>query len=357
MSHSMPEQDHPARNADAQQADACGSQTMHWQAPAKPAAAPETQRWPVEAVQSLLDMPFLDLLHRAQSVHRENWPAGEIELATLLSVKTGGCPENCGYCPQSAEFDTGVKAEKLMSVEEVTRAAKAAQDAGATRFCMGAAWRAPKDRDIEKMNELIGAVKGLGMQTCATLGMLQPHQAASLRDAGLDYYNHNLDTAPEYYKDVVSTRQYQDRLDTLSAVRDAGISVCCGGIIGMGETEVHRAGLIAQLANMQPYPESVPINSLVPVPGTPLADSEPVDPLDFVRVIAVARITMPKARVRLSAGRQQLGEAVQTLCFMAGANSIFYGDKLLVTGNPDVQADTSLMRKLGLKGLGASAAS
>ena len=357
MSYSVPEQDNPVRAADAPQAAACGSQTMHWHAPAKPAAASEAQRWPVEAVQSLLDLPFLDLLHRAQSVHRENWPAGEIELATLLSVKTGGCPENCGYCPQSAEFDTGVKAEKLMSVEEVTRAAKAAQDAGATRFCMGAAWRAPKDRDIEKMNELIGAVKGLGMQTCATLGMLQPHQAASLRDAGLDYYNHNLDTAPEYYKDVVSTRQYQDRLDTLAAVRDAGISVCCGGIIGMGETEVHRAGLIAQLANMQPYPESVPINSLVPVPGTPLADSEPVDPLDFVRVIAVARITMPKARVRLSAGRQQLGEAVQTLCFMAGANSIFYGDKLLVTGNPDVQADITLMRKLGLKGLGASAAS
>ena len=357
MSHTKSEQDSPVRAADTQQAAACGSQTMHWHAPAKPAAACEAQRWPVEAVQSLLDMPFLDLLHRAQSVHREHWPAGEIELATLLSVKTGGCPENCGYCPQSAEFDTGVKAEKLMSVEEVTRAAKAAQDAGATRFCMGAAWRAPKDRDIEKMNELIGAVKGLGMQTCATLGMLQPHQAASLRDAGLDYYNHNLDTAPEYYKDVVSTRQYQDRLDTLAAVRDAGISVCCGGIIGMGETEVHRAGLIAQLANMQPYPESVPINSLVPVPGTPLADSEPVDPLDFVRVIAVARITMPKARVRLSAGRQQLGEAVQTLCFMAGANSIFYGDKLLVTGNPDVQADTTLMRKLGLKGLGASAAS
>ena len=357
MSYSVPEQDNPVRAADAQQAAACGSQTVHWHAPAKPAAASEAQRWPVEAVQSLLDMPFLDLLHRAQSVHREHWPAGEIELATLLSVKTGGCPENCGYCPQSAEFDTSVKAEKLMSVEEVTRAAKAAQDAGATRFCMGAAWRAPKDRDIEKMNELIGAVKGLGMQTCATLGMLQPHQAASLRDAGLDYYNHNLDTAPEYYKDVVSTRQYQDRLDTLAAVRDAGISVCCGGIIGMGETEVHRAGLIAQLANMQPYPESVPINSLVPVPGTPLADSEPVDPLDFVRVIAVARITMPKARVRLSAGRQQLGEAVQTLCFMAGANSIFYGDKLLVTGNPDVEADTSLMRKLGLKGLGTSAAS
>ena len=329
-------------------------QTVHWHQPAPSHTAAGSQRWSVDDIQQLLDLPFMELLYRAQTVHRQHWPDGEIELATLLSVKTGGCPENCGYCPQAAEFDTGVKAEKLMSVEEVTRAAKAAQDAGATRFCMGAAWRAPKDRDIEKMNELIGAVKGLGLQTCATLGMLQPHQAQSLREAGLDYYNHNLDTAPEYYQDVVSTRQYQDRLDTLTAVRGAGISVCCGGIIGMGETEVHRAGLIAQLANMEPYPESVPINSLVRVPGTPLADSDPVDPLDFVRVIAVARITMPTARVRLSAGRQQLGEAVQTLCFMAGANSIFYGDKLLVTGNPDVEADTTLLRKLGLQGLKTS---
>ncbi|WP_312566113.1 biotin synthase BioB [Comamonas sp.] len=329
-------------------------QTVHWHQPAPSHTAAGSQRWSVDAIQQLLDLPFMELMYRAQTVHRQHWPDGEIELATLLSVKTGGCPENCGYCPQAAEFDTGVKAEKLMSVEEVTRAAKAAQDAGATRFCMGAAWRAPKDRDIEKMNELIGAVKDLGLQTCATLGMLQPHQAQSLREAGLDYYNHNLDTAPEYYQDVVSTRQYQDRLDTLAAVRDAGISVCCGGIIGMGETEVHRAGLIAQLANMEPYPESVPINSLVRVPGTPLADSDPVDPLDFVRVIAVARITMPTARVRLSAGRQQLGEAVQTLCFMAGANSIFYGDKLLVTGNPDVEADTTLLRKLGLQGLKTS---
>ena len=295
-------------------------------------------------------MPFLDLLHQAHAVHREHWPAGEVELATLLSVKTGGCPENCGYCPQSAEFDTGVDAQKLMSVEEVRSAAQAARDAGATRFCMGAAWRSPKDRDIEKVGELIAAVKGLGLQTCATLGMLAPHQARELRAAGLDYYNHNLDTAPEYYTDVVSTRAYQDRLDTLQNVRAAGISVCCGGIVGMGEAPVHRAGLIAQLANLQPYPESVPINSLVRVPGTPLADSEPIDPFDFVRVIAVARITMPKARVRLSAGRQQMGEAVQALCFMAGANSIFYGDKLLVTGNPDVDADVQLLTKLGLNG-------
>lgn len=313
-------------------------------------AATPAGAWSVEAVQALLDKPFMDLVFEAQTVHRQHWPAGDIELATLLSVKTGGCPENCGYCPQAAQYDTGVKAEKLMAVDEVVRAAQAAKDAGATRFCMGAAWRAPKDRDIEKMSELVSAVKDLGLQTCATLGMLESHQALALKDAGLDYYNHNLDTAPEYYTDVVSSRSYQDRLDTLKHVRAAGISVCCGGIVGMGEAPVHRAGLIAQLANLNPYPESVPINSLVPVPGTPLADSDPVDPLDFVRIIAVARITMPTARVRLSAGRQQMGEAVQALCFMAGANSIFYGDKLLVTGNPDVDADVQLLRKLGLPG-------
>lgn len=324
-------------------------QTVHIHRPSSPPAR-QAGPWSVEAIQQLLDKPLLELVFEAQTVHRRHWPAGDIELATLLSVKTGGCPENCGYCPQAAEFDTGVKAEKLMEVEEVVRAAQAAKDAGATRFCMGAAWRAPKDRDIEKVSALIGAVKGLGLQTCATLGMLERHQAQALKDAGLDYYNHNLDTAPEYYTDVVSTRAYQDRLDTLQNVRNAGISVCCGGIVGMGEEPVHRAGLIAQLANLQPYPESVPINSLVRVPGTPLADSEPIDPFDFVRVIAVARITMPKARVRLSAGRQQMGEAVQALCFMAGANSIFYGDKLLVTGNPDVDADVQLLAKLGLNG-------
>ncbi|MDN4587591.1 biotin synthase BioB [Xenophilus aerolatus] len=317
--------------------------TLHRRA----APSAEPVRWSVEAVQALLDLPFDELLFQAQTVHRAHWPARDIELATLLSVKTGGCPENCGYCPQSAEFDTGVQAQKLMSVEEVTRAAQAAKDAGATRFCMGAAWRAPKDRDIEKVAELIGAVKGLGLQSCATLGMLEAHQAQALRAAGLDYYNHNLDTAPEYYGDIVDTRSYQDRLDTLAHVRAAGISVCCGGIVGMGEAPVHRAGLIAQIANLDPYPESVPINSLVRVPGTPLADAPPIDPLDFVRVIAVARITMPTARVRLSAGRQQLGEAVQALCFLAGANSIFYGDKLLVTGNPDVEADRALLHKLG----------
>jgi biotin synthase len=315
----------------------------------RPAARPPVRGpWSVEAVQALLDKPFNDLLFEAQTVHRVHFPEGDIELATLLSVKTGGCPENCGYCPQSAEFDTGVKAQKLMEVDEVVRAAQAAKDAGATRFCMGAAWRAPKDRDVEKVAVLVEAVKGLGLQTCATLGMLEPQHAKQLKAAGLDYYNHNLDTAPEYYGDIVDTRTYQDRLDTLAHVRAAGISVCCGGIVGMGETPVHRAGLIAQLANLDPYPESVPINSLVRVPGTPLADADPIDPLDFVRMIAVARITMPKARVRLSAGRQQLGEAVQALCFMAGANSIFYGDKLLVTGNPDVEADVQLLGKLGL---------
>ena len=314
----------------------------------RPVTPQSPDAWSVEAIQALLEKPLMDLLFHAQTVHRQYWPAGDIELATLLSVKTGGCPENCGYCPQSASFDTGVKAQKLMAVDEVLRAAQAAKDAGATRFCMGAAWRAPKDRDVEKVAELVEAVKGLGLQTCATLGMLEAGQARTLKQAGLDYYNHNLDTAPDYYGEVVDTRVYQDRLDTLAHVRAAGISVCCGGIVGMGEQPVHRAGLIAQLANLDPYPESVPINSLVRVPGTPLADSEAIDPLDFVRVIAVARITMPKARVRLSAGRQQMGEAVQALCFLAGANSIFYGDKLLITGNPDVQADTALLKKLGL---------
>ena len=321
---------------------------LHRPVTANAANATPQGPWSVQAIQNLLDLPLMDLLFQAQTVHRAHWPEGDIELATLLSVKTGGCPENCGYCPQAAGHDTGVEAQKLMEVQEVLRAAQAAKDAGATRFCMGAAWRAPKDRDIEKVSALVAAVKGLGLQTCATLGMLEPRQALALRDAGLDYYNHNLDTAPEYYTDVVSTRAYQDRLDTLAHVRSAGISVCCGGIVGMGEAPVHRAGLIAQLANLQPYPESVPINSLVRVPGTPLADSAPVDPFDFVRVIAVARITMPTARVRLSAGRQQMGEAVQALCFMAGANSIFYGDKLLVTGNPDVQADGQLLAKLGM---------
>ena len=328
---------------------------VHWHPRAAATQPAAKEPWPVAQVQALLEMPFMALMFHAQTVHHAHWPAGDIELATLLSVKTGGCPENCGYCPQSAAYDTGVKADKLMDVAEVVRAAQAAKAAGASRFCMGAAWRAPKDRDIAQVSAMIAAVKALGLESCATLGMLAPHQAQALRDAGLDYYNHNLDTGPDYYRDVVSTRQYQERLDTLAHVRAAGISVCCGGIVGMGETPVDRAALLAQLANMQPYPESVPINSLVRVPGTPLADSEPVDPLDFVRVIAVARIVMPKARIRLSAGRQQLGEAVQTLCFMAGANSIFYGDKLLVTGNPEADSDAKLLAKLGLASLKTAA--
>jgi len=305
--------------------------------------------WPRAKVLELLNLPFNDLMWQAQQVHRAHWDANEIEHATLLSVKTGGCPEDCGYCPQSASHDTGVEASKLMSPDEVREAVVAARDAGASRFCMGAAWRAPKDRDIEKVAELIGVIKDEGLEACCTLGMLTDTQAKSLKDAGLDYYNHNLDTAPELYGDIISTRDLQDRLDTLGHVRNAHIKVCSGGIVGMGETREGRAGLIAQLANLPTYPESVPINDLVRVPGTPLADTPPLDPLEFVRTIAVARITMPKARVRLSAGRQAMSEAVQALCFLAGANSIFYGDKLLTTGNPAFDNDQALMKKLGLK--------
>ncbi len=320
---------------------------LHRPARPQPASAPAGD-WTVEAVQALFELPFPQLMHQAQTVHRQHFDATQVEFATLLSVKTGGCPEDCGYCPQSAQFDTGVQASKLMDPQEVLQAAQRAQAAGATRFCMGAAWRAPKDRDIEKVAELVRTVKGLGLETCATLGMLEDGHAQTLRDAGLDYYNHNLDSAPDFYGDIISTRDYQDRLDTLERVRGAGVKVCCGGIVGMGETRQQRAGLIAQLANLDPYPESVPINHLVPVPGTPLADQPPLDPFEFVRTIAVARITMPRARVRLSAGRQQMGDAVQALCFLAGANSIFYGDKLLTTGNPDTQADTELLQRLGM---------
>jgi len=321
--------------------------TMHRGAPHEDQSA--ENRWPVEKVQALFDLPFPELMHLAQSVHRENFDPTLVELATPLSVKTGGCQEDCGYCPQSAKHDTGVAATKLMEPGEVLQAAQRAKDAGATRFCMGAAWRAPKDRDIEKVAELVSLVKSLGLETCATLGMLEDGQAQALREAGLDYYNHNLDSAPEFYGRIVTTRDYQDRLDTLQRVRSAGVKVCSGGIVGMGESRLHRAGLIAQLANLEPYPESVPINHLVRVEGTPLAQQAPLDPFEFVRTIAVARITMPRARVRLSAGRQELGEAVQALCFLAGANSIFYGDKLLTTGNPDTQADVDLLRRLDLQ--------
>ncbi len=309
--------------------------------------------WPVAEVLALFELPFNDLLWRAQQVHREHFDANEVELATLLSIKTGGCPEDCGYCPQSAHHDTGVTAQKMMAVEEVVEAAKAAKDSGATRFCMGAAWRSPKDRDLDAVEDMVKAVKALGLETCATLGMLKEEQAQRLADAGLDYYNHNLDSAPEFYGDIISTRDYQDRLDTLGHVREAGLKVCCGGIVGMGETREHRAGLIAQLANLNPYPESVPINHLVAVEGTPLAEQQKLDPLEFVRTIAVARITMPKARVRLSAGRRELGDGIQSLCYLAGANSIFYGDKLLVTGNPEVEQDKALLERLGIKGRSA----
>ncbi len=314
----------------------------------KPAPATAPERWSVTDIEALFALPFTELLFQAQTVHRQHFDPTEVQLSTLLSIKTGGCPEDCSYCPQAAQYDTGVEASKLMEPEAVLDAARRAQAAGATRFCMGAAWRGPKDRDVEKVAELISAVKSLGLETCATLGLLEDGHAETLQEAGLDYYNHNIDTAPDKYGDIISTRQYEDRLDTLQRVRGAGVKVCCGGIVGMGETRSQRAGLIAALANLDPYPESVPINNLVQVEGTPLHGQAKLDPLEFVRTIAVARITMPTSRVRLSAGRQQLGEAVQTLCFAAGANSIFYGDKLLTTGNPDVQADRDLLAKLGM---------
>ena len=303
----------------------------------------------VAQVLELYELPMNELMARASTTHRENFPDGDIELATLLSIKTGGCPEDCGYCPQAARYHTDVKATKMLDVEEVLEAARAAKEAGSNRFCMGAAWREPKDRDIEKVVAMIKGVKDLGLETCATLGMLAPEQAKALGDAGLDFYNHNLDTSEDFYASVIKTRDYQDRLDTLKNVRSAGMSVCCGGIIGMGETRTQRAAFIAKLANLNPYPESVPINHLVPVAGTPLAEQKGVDPLEFVRTIAIARITMPTARVRLSAGRQELGRAIQAMCFMAGANSIFYGDKLLTTNNPEADADRELLADLGLK--------
>ncbi len=321
-----------------------------------PAATPVivANTWSVEDIVALFDLPFNDLLFRAQQVHRENFDPTEVELATLLSIKTGGCPEDCGYCPQAARYDTGVTAQKILPLATVLDAARQAKEHGATRFCMGAAWREPKDRDLEHVEEMVREVKALGLETCATLGMLGEGQAEKLKQAGLDYYNHNLDTAPEFYNNVISTRDYQNRIDTLGRVRGAGIKVCCGGIVGMGESRLQRAGLVAQLANMDPYPESVPVNNLVQVEGTPLYGTDPIDLLEFVRTVAVARITMPKARVRLSAGRRQMGEAVQALCFLAGANSIFYGDKLLTTGNPEVEQDQALLTKLGLHARGTA---
>ena len=313
---------------------------------------PATPRWTVDAVESLFALPFPELMFRAQEVHRAHHAPNTVQLSTLISIKTGGCPEDCGYCPQAKRYHTGVAAQPLLDVDVVVAAARAARTQGATRFCMGAAWRGPKDRDLKPVLTMVGAVKALGLETCCTLGMLKDGQAALLKAAGLDYYNHNLDTAPDFYGDVITTRAYEERLDTLDRVRAAGIRVCCGGIVGMGESSVQRAGLIVQLANLDPYPESVPINHLVQVEGTPLHDrfggGGAIDPFDFVRTIAVARITMPEAVVRLSAGRRELGDAAQALCFLAGANSIFYGDKLLTTGNPDVDADRALFAKLGL---------
>jgi len=309
------------------------------------------QRWMVDQIAGLFDLPFNDLIYRAQCVHREHFDPNAVQRSTLLSIKTGGCPEDCGYCPQAARYHTGVENEELMSVEKVTAAAQLAKENGATRFCMGAAWRSPKQRDLERVTEMVKAVRGLGMETCATLGMLKQGQAEQLKAAGLDYYNHNIDTAPEFYGEIITTRTQQDRLDTLAQVREAGLHVCCGGIVGMGETRRTRAALIAQLANMDPYPESVPINNLVQVEGTPLNGVETLDPFEFVRTIACARIAMPKAMVRLSAGRQEMSEGIQALCFLAGANSIFYGEKLLTTGNPDVQRDQALFARLGIKPL------
>jgi len=313
------------------------------------AAIPSPSPWPVDKVLALFELPFNDLMYRAQQVHREHFDASSVEMATLLSIKTGGCPEDCHYCPQAARYDAGVTAQKMLALDAVLEAARRAKANGATRFCMGAAWRGPKERDLEQVEAMVREVKALGLETCATLGMLGEGQAQRLKQAGLDYYNHNLDTAPDFYADIVSTRAYGQRLDTLDQVRDAGMKVCCGGIVGMGESRRQRAGLIAQLANLDPYPESVPVNHLVQVEGTPMFGLDPLDPFEFVRTIAVARITMPKARVRLSAGRRQLGEAIQAMCFLAGANSIFVGDKLLTTDNPEIHEDHALLAKLGMR--------
>ena len=309
------------------------------------------ERRSVAEIEALFRLPFADLMYQAQTVHRAHFDPNKVQLSTLLSIKTGGCSEDCSYCPQAARYDAGVESQGLLNLDDVLTAAKAAKAAGASRFCMGAAWRGPKQRDLDPVLDMVREVKALGLETCATLGMLKDGQAEQLKAAGLDYYNHNLDTAPEFYGDIITTREYQDRLDTLDRVRQADLNVCCGGIVGMGESLTQRAGLIAQLAALDPQPESVPINLLVAVEGTPLADTAALDPLEFVRTIAVARISMPKSFVRLSAGRQQMSDAVQALCFLAGANSIFYGEKLLTTGNPEWERDQRLFDTLGLAAL------
>ena len=309
--------------------------------------------WTRAEVGALFALPFSELMFEAARVHRMHFDPTEVQISTLLSIKTGGCPEDCAYCPQSARYDTGVGAEKLMSLDAVLAEARAAKASGASRFCMGAAWRSPKDRDVEAVCAMIEGVKAMGLETCVTLGMLTGPQAQRLKGAGLDYYNHNLDTSPEFYGDIITTRTYQDRLDTLDHVRAAGIHVCCGGIVGMGEGREDRAGLIHALATQPKHPESVPINLLVQVEGTPLAGTGALDPFEFVRTIAVARITMPGSRVRLSAGREAMSEEMQALCFLAGANSIFYGPKLLTTPNPDADRDRVLLKKLGMTTVGA----
>jgi biotin synthase len=305
--------------------------------------------WARDEIQALFNLPFSDLMFQAQTVHRAHFKPNEVQVSTLCSIKTGACPEDCAYCPQSARYDTGLEREKLMAVDKVIEEAKAAKASGATRFCMGAAWRSPKNKDMPYVTTMVQGVKALGLETCMTLGMLDEAQAQELSNAGLDYYNHNLDTSPEYYGEIITTRTYQDRLDTLANVRKAGMKVCCGGIVGMGEDETDRAGLLQQLVNMPEHPESVPINMLVKVSGTPLENEADLDPFDFIRTIAVARILMPQSHVRLSAGREQMNEQTQAMAFLAGANSIFYGEKLLTTPNPEANKDMQLFKRLGIK--------
>jgi len=305
--------------------------------------------WNKAEIEALFELPFNDLLFRAQQVHRAHFDANEVQVSTLLSIKTGGCPEDCSYCPQSVHHEASVQAEKLMDVDAVVDAARAAKEAGASRFCMGAAWRNPRGKNFERVLEMVGRVRAEGLETCMTLGMLDEQQVGQLKDAGLDYYNHNLDTSPEFYDTIISTRTYQDRLDTIRQVRDAGMHVCCGGIVGMGEAPADRVSLMEQLACQKPHPESVPVNMLVRVEGTPLAAQEDLDPFEFVRTLAVARILMPQSHVRLSAGREQMSDELQALCFLAGANSIFFGEKLLTTSNPEADRDRQLFERLGLR--------
>jgi len=318
--------------------------------PAAPIKPAENATWPLADVLALFELPFPELMHRASTLHREYFPDGDVELATLLSIKTGGCEEDCGYCPQAARYDTGVEAKKILDIDTVLDAARAAKASGATRFCMGAAWRSPKERDMEKVETMVREVKALGMETCATLGMLEAGQAEQLKKAGLDYYNHNIDTAPDFYNNVISTREYQDRLDTLGRVREAGLKVCCGGIVGMGETVADRISMLVTLATLERHPESVPLNMWNEIEGAPVMDkARPADAIAFVRLVALARILMPQSVVRLSAGRDAMSDEMQAMCFLAGANSIFTGDVLLTTGNPGRDRDAALLARLGMR--------